>query len=252
MNSSQKFAIAFQECVGAGDIYTDAINSKNWVIELDNHTFSESGQGIKGILIPYEEAPDISKETILKYCPLANEMYEKYTINNNRKIITTFVGMFPNYSEFTKFDGNGCVLFDRRLQKKFYLKILRSYTVSETISYVIAINRQLAGLGLAPPLHLSGHMGEYGYLVMEYLPITAQNAVEKGTFNKDVLTSAIMDLVNVIHGLQIYNLDVHWQNFLYDDEKNVLYMIDFDDAKLDLPQGYNLEKHRVRLLEQKF
>lgn len=244
MNRSQLFAAVFRSEIG-GDVYTDRDNPSIWIIDLHDYIFSLVPYSSKGQLVDDELIPPISLYEREQYYPIAVALFEEWSTAQNEKIIRDFKEKLPWYTLLTEFDGQTCVLFNHKTQEKNFLKILFPDVVTESISYVIAITRQLSNLGLTTPLYESGYLGKNGYIISKYCPMTVGEAFRKNYLEKETTLPVVMSIVERIISLEIYHLDAHWDNLLYDEDSRIIYMIDFDNCRIEPDVDID---YRARLL----
>ena len=236
MNSSQAFASAFSRDIG-GDVSSESGSPNTWIVNYQDDLFGESS--INELLT--EGQPVSSEEAGLIYDELNEQLKAYYKSENQRRYqeflkqkyqeeIQEVISIHPEYIPLTYYDGNSCLLLDKNNNTKVLFQSIRNYNTREGTPYVIAINRQLSYLGIAPPLYLSGKLRCIGYLIFEYLPISLQEAIKRGLISELEAQSMIEKFINIIHSLQIYP-EVSWENFVYDQGN--IYMTNFDKAKLE-------------------
>lgn len=239
---SQEFATLFYYNIG-GDIYSSFSNPSQWFVSFlgkfyneDGLRNKECGKEVSNIeIMKIYQTLSVSRKKEISY--LVDNIFQEQEIIYQNSVITELLDLFPFYSEVEPYNGRTTIFLDKRTNKRVFLKTVDEYNVNESVSYVVLLYRMLSHLGYAPKVYHSGILTienrKTGYIISQYIPITIQDILEKEPSRRKEITILVNKLIENLKYLNIHNLDIHSENFLFDPLERKVYAIDFDNTTLN-------------------
>lgn len=238
---SQEFSVVFSHYFD-GEVYESVNDPLKWVVEVMGDWYDEEGltEDIHGRKLSSEEIRKVfysmTHDKIRSLLEDIELMVKKQEEENRSSIITAILNLFPEYQKLSNYDGKTAILKHQNTHKKVFLKTFNQYAVNESISYVVLLYRMLSHLGYTVPVYQSGILSvndkNIGYVISKYLPITLTEVLDDGDYNQDEISEKVNNLIDNLWKLQIHNLDIHSDNFLFDPSTHKIYAIDFDTTSL--------------------
>jgi len=220
-----------------GEPYQD--NDGKLFVVYQNNLFDANGW--VGVLSEYEDLlhwPDSKEEAkidsymyLLKKRDYDTTKFREIIEDFERSIQTSLDEIYQlTNTQFIRYIQEDKIRLVRENGRERVLIVVQD-VIDPPLDMIEEIYVTLSDLGVTPFVYQHGQIDIYGnlflYLLTDYLPLTLRQVTDTSLKN-DLLKRALM-IAYAIQGMGYCNQDLHDGNFLYDQNKDKLYAIDFMD-----------------------
>ena len=248
----------FTQTVG-GNLYYVENNKNRWVVEINNIFLDHNGK-VENNLDLIKLPNNIIKELEASNINLTENQLDQTGFLRYEFILAEDEQMNNFYSEVNKIYPYKLVKYlreftaflietpDNQLQ---VFNILQKNKCILPIQDVINIYSTLAEAQLSPQVYKTGMIGNfYGFVINKYYNTSLHKIMNDHSISKKEKDKIYEKAMTVTYRIQnefdLYNLDAHDENYLYDYETQNIYMIDFRDTTLDSRRKFNGEIHIIK------